>query len=171
MATEELKQEAKELGIKFNPQIGDEKLQEKIDAHYESQETSGVEIQEAVIAKEAAEETVVTKPAVSGKKTMGQIAREIYDKARETSVVIITDNDQRVNNQTTTCKANWSNEYYDLGSRIFPLNMAIEVPNGFIQVLREVQIPHHIKNNQTGLFETRMRNRYSVSNEDGLKKD
>jgi hypothetical protein len=49
MATiEELKQEATELGISFNQNIGADKLQAKIDAYYESQETSGNEILAAV---------------------------------------------------------------------------------------------------------------------------
>ena len=49
MATiEELKQEATELGIVFNQNIGVDKLQVKIDEWYKSQETSGKEIEAAV---------------------------------------------------------------------------------------------------------------------------
>ena len=33
---EQLKEEATELGIKFNPNIGEDKLQAKIDAFYEA---------------------------------------------------------------------------------------------------------------------------------------
>ena len=42
---EELKAEATGLGIQFAQNIGAEKLKAKIDAFYESQETSGKEIQ------------------------------------------------------------------------------------------------------------------------------
>lgn len=160
---DELKQEATELGIEFNPRIGEAKLQAKIDEYYESQETSGKEVEQAVQANEEAtvSEAKAEKPAVNGNKTIAQLAKEIYDRARATKIVTITDNDQRVNNQTTTCKANWSNQYYDMGTKIFPLNIPIEVPQGFLQVLSEVKIPHHVKDNATGLSITTMRKRYS----------
>ena len=51
-----LKEEATDLGIKFNPNIGAEKLQSKIEEFYASQETSGKELIEAVVANEKAEE-------------------------------------------------------------------------------------------------------------------
>lgn len=158
---EQLKEEATELGIKFNPNIGEAKLQEKIDAYYEGQESSGKEILEAVVAKEKSEE----KPAVAGKVAempMHVRARHLYDKAKATKVVTIIDNDQRVNNQTTTCKANWTNAFYDLGTRIFPLNTPIEIPQGFIDVLKGVLIPHHTKDPKTGLSVTTMRPRYTI---------
>jgi hypothetical protein len=166
---EMLKQEAKELGITHSANIKESTLQEKIDAYYEAQESSGKEIEKAVKAVEAAnaKEKSEEKPVVSGtkKKPMALRAKEIYDKAKQTVVVTIIDNDQRVNNQTTTCKANWSNAYYDMGTRLFPLNTPVEVPKGFIQVLKEVKIPHHIRDNKTGLASTSMRNRYTISYE------
>jgi len=159
---EELKQEATELRMKFNPRIGEDKLQTKIDDYYKSQETSGKEVEQAVQAKEATvSDAKATKPAVSGKKTTAQLAKEIYAKAKEVRVVTITDNDQRVNNQTTTCRANWSNQFYDMGTKVFPLNIAVEIPQGFLQVLSEVKIPHHVKDSTTKLSVTTMRKRYS----------
>lgn len=166
---DELKQEATELGIDFNPRIGEEKLQAKIDAYYESQETSEKEVEQAVQANEekatVSETKAETKPAVKGSKPMAQLAKEIYDKARKTRIVTIIDNDQRVNNQTTTCRANWSNQYYDMGTRIFPLNIPVEIPQGFISVLKEVKIPHHVKDSATGLSITTMRSRYTIQYE------
>lgn len=164
---DELKQEATELGIDFNPRIGEDKLQAKIDAYYESQETSGKEVKQAVQAKEEAtvSEAKIEKPAVKG-KPIAQLAKEIYDAARKTKIVTIIDNDQRVNNQTSTCRANWSNQYYDMGTKVFPLNIPIEVPQGFIDVLSEVKIPHHVKDNATGLSVTTMRRRYTIQTED-----
>ena len=172
MANEELdalKEEAKDLGIEFSANIGASKLKEKIDAFYESQETSGEELKAAMAAVEQAEEKAVVsskaapKGELKGKQKMVALAQELFDKAKVTKIVTIIDNDQRVNNQTTTCKANWSNAYFDLGTRIFPLNTPIEIPQGFIDVLKEVMIPHHTKDNKTGLSAVVMRARYSVS--------
>lgn len=162
---DELKQEATELGIKFNPNIGEDKLASKIEEYYKGQESSGKELQEA-IAKVEAEEKSEEKVAVTGKQKMIILAKKLYDKARETKVVTIIDNDQRVNNQTTTCKANWTNNYYDLGTKIFPLNTPIEIEQGFINVLQEVFIPHHVKDMRTGLSKTTMRRRYTIQVED-----
>lgn len=162
---EELKQEATELGIDFNPRIGEEKLAAKIEAYYEGQESSGKELQ-AAVAQVEAEEQSKEKVAVTGKKKMAILAKELYEKAKKTQVVTIIDNDQRVNNQTTTCRANWTNNYYDLGTKIFPLNTPIEIEQGFINVLKEVYIPHHVKDMTTGLSKTTMRPRYTIQIED-----
>lgn len=161
-----LKAEAKDLGISFSPNITVEKLQEKIDAHYESQETSGKELEEAV-AKVAAQEKSEEKPAVksTGEKPIAQIARELYEQASKVVVVTIIDNDQRVNNQTTTVPVNWSNQFYDLGTMSFPLNVPIEIQQGFINVLKECMIPHHVKDPKTNLAVTVMRSRYTISYE------
>jgi len=163
---EQLKAEATELGIEFNPRIGEAKLQEKVDAYYKSQESSGEEIQAAVAKNEAEEQSEEKKVAVTGKNKMAVLARQIYDNAKKTQVVTIIDNDQRVNNQTTTCKANWTNSYYDMGTKTFPLNTPIEIEQGFIDVLSEVYIPHHVKDMRTGLSKTTMRRRYTIQVED-----
>lgn len=165
---DELKQEATELGIEFNPRIGESKLAAKIEAHYEGQESSGEEIQKAVAETEKKEKSEEKKVAVTGKRTMAMLAREIFEKAKKTRVVTIIDNDQRVNNQTTTCKANWTNAYYDLGTKTFPLNTPIEIEAGFISVLSEVFIPHHVKDMRTGLSKTTMRRRYTIQEETNL---
>ena len=162
---DELKEEATELGIDFNPRIGEVKLQEKIDAYYESQETSGKEIQETVEAEEAKktdEEKSEEKSVASGIKSIENIAREVYEKAKKTVVVTIIDNDQRVNNQTTMCKANWSNQYHDLGTRTIPLNTPVQIPQGFINVLKEVMIPMHTRDAKTNMTRTVMRPRYTI---------
>lgn len=173
MANEELsalKQEAKDLGIEFSANISAAKLQEKIDAHYESQETSGKELEEAV-AKAEAQEKSEEKPAVksTGGKPIAALARELYEKACKTVIVTIIDNDQRVNNQTTTVPVNWSNQYYDLGTMSFPLNTPIEIQQGFINVLKECMIPHHVKDPKTNLSTTVMRQRYTISYEENQK--
>jgi len=161
---DELKREADELGIKYSPNIGEEKLSEKIEAYYKSQETSAKEIMKAVEAKEQGGSK--EKLVATGKTNMAVLAKKLYEKAKQPVVVTIIDNDQRVNNQTTTCKATWGNAYYDMGTQIFPLNIPIQIPQGFVTTLKEVQIPHHIKDPKTGLSVSSMRNRYTITYED-----
>ena len=159
---EELKQEAKELGLEFSANIGEAKLQAKIDEFYESQETSGKEIIEAVKAKEESEE----KSAVKGKRSIYARAIEAEKAARKTRVVTIIDNDQRENNQTTCVPVNCSNSFFDLGTIILPLNIPVEVMQGHLNALKGVEIPQHIKDPKTGLSTYVMRPRYSISFED-----
>lgn len=154
---EELKAEATDLGIKFSPNIGAEKLQAKVDEYYASQETSGKELVAAIEANEQTEEKSAEK---------GTSIAEIKAAANKTKVVTIIDNDQRVNNQTTSCKVNCSNMYFDLGTVTLPLNMAVEVRQGHLNVLKEVRIPQHAKDAKSGLSVTRMIPRYTLSYSD-----
>ena len=152
-----LKQEATDLGITFSPNIGLEKLKSKIAEYYQ-----GVEDREDAEAESEKPEAVSNEAG----QNINKIALELFEKAKKTRVVTITDNDQRVNSQTTVCQANWSNMFYDMGTRKFPLNIAIEIPQGFIDVLNEVRIPHHAKDPKTGLSATTMKPRYSIHYED-----
>ena len=165
---EELKSEAVSLGIKHNPSIGAAKLKEKIDAHYEGQETSGPAI--AKLAEKVTEAEDTKSASVSGNaksldpKKVKRMKRE--KDARKTRIIMIIDNDQRQNNQTSTCTVNCSNAFFDLGTRILPLGEKIEVCIGHINVLKEVIIPIHLRDPKTGLSVTRTRPRYSLSYED-----
>ena len=152
-----LKQEATDLGITFSPNIGLEKLKSKIAEYYQ-----GVEDREDA-------ETESEKPeAVSNEagQNINKIAIELFEKAKKTRVVTITDNDQRENNQTTVAVVNCSNLYFDLGTVYIPLNVPVEVRQGHINVLLETEIPLHVKDPKTGLSTLAMRKRYSVSYED-----
>jgi PIN domain nuclease of toxin-antitoxin system len=160
---EDLKQEAKELGINFSANIGEAKLKAKIDEYYESQETSGKEIQEIV---EKTEEKSEEKSAVSGKRSPYERAKIAEANARKTKIITIIDNDQRVNNQTTTCTVSCGNEFFDLGQMRLPLNMPVEVMQGHINVLKEVKIPQHIKDGKSGLSTVVLRPRYTISYEE-----
>ena len=163
---DELKTEAAELGVQFSPNIGESKLQSKIDEFYETKETSSAEIQKLVEEKEKAEE-VVDKPVAISQPTASRIlAKEREREARKTRVVTIVDNDQRINNQSTSCTANCSNMYFDLGTAILPLGVKVEVAVGHINSLKQVKIPHHIKDVKTGLSTVALRERYSISYED-----
>ena len=166
---EDLKQEATELGISFNQNIGADKLQAKIDEWYKSQETSGNEILAAVEKQEAMEKSEEKSAVKDNKESAFNIhayAKKAEEAARKTRVVTITDNDQRENNQTTVAVVNCSNVYFDLGTVYIPLNVPVEVRQGHINVLSETEIPLHVKEPKTGLSTLTMRKRYAISYED-----
>lgn len=152
----ELKQEATELGLEVAEGVTAAKLKKQIDAHYDSQNTSQVDIAKAVESKSSS----TTKEDAKIEKRNKRIAN-----AKKTKIVTITDNDQRVNNNTTTCTVNCSNEFFDLGTAVLPLNEKIEVAVGHINTLKEIKIPLHTKDPKTGLSATRMRSRYSIAEE------
>jgi len=162
----ELKKEADELGVQYPKNVTADKLTEKIDGFYDADATSGPLIQAAVDAQEDAEadEDVVvgkvTVPAADPKRAK-RIARE--KAARATRVVTIVDNDQRVNNHTTTCTVNCSNEFFDLGTIVLPLNEKIEVAVGHLKTLESVKIPLHVSDTKTGMSMVKLRPRYTIA--------
>ena len=157
---DELKQEANELGIKFSNNITAEKLAERIQAFYKSQEDSGPQVAEAVQSQGTSRGEV---SRIDPKVHMRQVAKELEVKARKTRVVTIIDNDQRVNNVATSCTVNCSNAYFDLGTIILPLNEKVEVREGHLEVLASVKIPQHVKDpNDPAMSRTVMRPRYSI---------
>lgn len=164
---EELKQEARDLGIEFSANIGAAKLQAKIDAYYAGQEDSSKAVLEAVkVVEESKEKEDNTLVATTESKSTMSAISKARAEANKTKVVTIIDNDQRVNNQTTTVTVNCSNMYFDLGTVILPLNLPVEVRQGHLNVLKELQIPHHAKDGKTGLSTVRMVPRYTLSYED-----
>lgn len=162
---DELKQEATELGLTFNPNISEAKLADKIETYYKSQETSAKELLTAIKQKES-EEDLEEKSAVNGKNLIARKAREAEARARKTRVITIIDNDQRVNNQTTVATVSCSNMFFDLGTAHIPLNVPVEVRQGHIDVLKGVDIPQHGKDPKTGLSRVDIRPRYTISYED-----
>ena len=158
---DELKTEATGLGIQFAQNIGAEKLKAKIDAHYESQETSGKELQTAIAAVEKSEE----KSAENGKKELSKrekiTARKMAASVERT--VTIVDNDQRVNSQNSTAIVNCSNIHFDLGTAVIPLNVPVKVKQGHINVLKYATISLHVRDQKTGLSEPRPMARYSIT--------
>ena len=157
---EELKQEATELGIQYNANIGATKLAEKIEEFYEAAEKPVVAVAE--LAKKA-------KSTVSGHRSIGERAVLAKEAALKTHIVVITDNDQRENNYTQVVSVSCSNDYFDLGTMRIPLNTPVEVAQGFIDVLKEIQIPMHVRDSVTGLGKTVLRHRYSIAVQDELK--
>lgn len=165
----ELKKEATELGITYSPNIGEAKLQGKIDEFYESQETSSQELQELVEELEKEEPTAQGKEdyKAKGLQSYRAIAKEMERNARKTRIITIIDNDQRVNNQTTSCTVNCGNQYFDLGTIVLPLNEKVEVRQGHINSLKELKIPQHVKDpNNPSLSKVVQRPRYTIQYED-----
>jgi len=158
---DELRAEATGLGIQFAQNIGAEKLKAKIDAFYESQETSGQELQTAIAAKEKSEE----KSAESGNVASSKRDRIAAAKkaAMVERTVTIVDNDQRVNSQNTTAVVNCSNIHFDLGTMVIPLNVPVKVKQGHIDVLKDSTISLHVKDQRTGLSVPRAVPRYSIT--------
>jgi len=157
----DLKKEATELGLQFSPNIGAEKLSKKIEETYKAKEEP-VDPTKPV-------ETVETKPTVKEVKSNSSRAARIRQaevNARKTRVITIVDNDQRVNNHTTTAVTSCENIHFNLGTMHLPLNTPVEVMQGHIDALRGVEIPQHAKNATSGLTEVLIRKRYSVSYED-----
>lgn len=157
---EGLKQEATDLGLAVSENTTAAKLKKQIDAYYASQETSGPELIKSV------QESTANSKALSDKETAKVAKRnKRIAEAKKTKIVTIIDNDQRVNNNTTTCTVNCSNEFFDLGTVVLPLNERIEVAIGHINTLREIQIPLHVRDPKSGLSSVRLRPRYSISEE------
>ena len=164
---DELKLEADELGVKYSPNIGEAKLATKIEEHYKSLESGTPEVTEEV---EDEEITQAEQKKATVAKTMGELAIEAEKDARVTHIIVITDNDQRENNLTSTVPVTCGNGWFELGTKRIPLNVPVEVEQGFINVLKEIQIPLAVRS-MDGQMKTSLRNRYSISYEDDLKKD
>lgn len=179
---QELKSEATDLGLTFKGNISAKDLSEMIENYYEDASNDG-DLPVVLDEEETEQEVVQAAPAKSqpaSKKVetpeeraaradhgMRTYARKMEAEARKTRVVTIIDNDQRVNNATTTCTANCSNEYFDLGTIILPLNERVEVRQGHLSALLGVRIPHHVRSPlDPAMSQTVMRPRYTIQYED-----
>ena len=61
---------------------------------------------------------------------------------------------------------NCSNEYFDLGTLILPLNEKVEVRQGHLDVLKEVRIPQHMSDpTNKAVSMMVMRPRYTIQYE------
>lgn len=153
----ELKREAAELGIKVNANATVKSLTEKIEKFYADKEASAEKVSVRVGSVGGSDD-----PALA----MRKLAKELEAKARKTRVVTIIDNDQRINNVATSCVANCSNAYFDLGTIILPLNEKVEVREGHLEALRSVKIPQHVKDPANpSVSRTVMRPRFSIQTE------
>ncbi len=159
-----LRQEAKELGVTILKSDDINSLSAKIEKAYKTSENSDpIIINTSTELSDAA--TSHLTPAEIKQIRVNKLAKKMEERARRTAVVTIVDNDQRVNNQTTTCSVECCNNYFDLGRITLPLNVPVEVSVGHIGVLKEIMIPQHILDQKTKLASVTTRRRYSVSYE------
>ena len=154
----ELKSEATDLGIDYPSNITANRLQEKIEEFYKAKENAAPKLK---VTQEPDEEKNSVEPSIESIRHATRVKRE--KAARVIARVNIIDNDQRVNNHTTTCTVNCSNAFFDLGTRILPLNENIEVSMGHLRTLIRVKIPLHVRDNKSGLSSVRLRPRYTIS--------
>ena len=152
---DELKAEADSLGIVYNKNIGADKLAAKIDEFYTASESKST-----VVVSEQKEPTT---PVAKKDRTIRELAIDAKAKAMVTQIVTITDNDQRENNLTSVVSVTCANEYFDLGTKRVPLNIPVELEQGFIDVLSEVVIPMHVIDHKTGQSIRSMRRRYAIA--------
>jgi hypothetical protein len=157
-----LKTEASQLGIDFEDTVTASALQKIIDTHYESLEASDPSA--PVVVKEEEAEVPKGTSVKSGKMTINQKARIAEAEARKTKIVTIFDNDTRENNETTVAVVNCSNPYFDLGTVYVPLGERVEIMVGHLNVLKEIQIPHHMSSGAGS--KTTLRSRYTINFED-----
>jgi hypothetical protein len=158
-----LKTEAIQLGIDFQDNVTASALQKIIDTHYDSLEASNPSA--PVVVEEEVTEAPTAAPVVkAGKLTLGQKARIAEENARKTRIVTIFDNDTRENNETTVAVVNCGNVYFDLGTVYIPLGERVEIMSGHLNVLKEIQIPHHMRSGDGS--KVTLRNRYTINYED-----
>lgn len=165
---DELKAEATKLGISYSPNIGEAKLQDKIDSHVvEDIVEDEPEVEswmEQAAKKVDVAEKVEEATGVWGPLQRRKLAAQRQADAKKTKIVTIIDNDQRVNNQTTSASVSCGNEMFELGTVVLPLNLDVEVMQGHLDQLLAIRIPQHIKKpGMNGLSEVVMRPRYTIS--------
>lgn len=173
MKLEDLKKQADELGLSYHPNIGLAKLQARIDEHTNDSTAKGSsvekpsepeklqELQESVQTIEQTEPTNPLQRYVHMQEDVYQealesadakrsapiraLARKLRKKAEETLLVTIVDNHPVHNLEASTCTVNCSNEFFDLGTVVIPLNEKVEIYRGHYDVLRTVEFQHHVK--------------------------
>jgi len=160
---EEARAEADQLGLKYSPNIGLAKLEEKIEKYYETQASDDI-----VKVKETD-----TNPDEAEKLTQEQIRAKILltakAKAFKTQIVTITSNDKRDNHIATTAYLSMDNQYFGR-SRYVPLDVPVELEQCLIDVAKDIKIMLHvdevIDGKRTGNKVPKMVNKYVVSFED-----
>jgi hypothetical protein len=163
---DELKTEALELGLQFHANISVDKLSDRIEAHYKASEEQSKVVLTGETGNQDSEEDLAAALKVENTSNFQQYVQKQKREAEKTVVVTIIDNDSRVNNVTTTVTVGSSNEYFDLGTVILPLNDRVEIRQGHLNVLKELRIPQHLKNpNDPSISVMVVRPRYTIQYE------
>lgn len=166
---EELKAEAKALGIKFNPKIGEDKLSQKIEDHYnslsaeDSVKSVDNKIDDNIIIKPM-DKTVETKEAKFRKQL-----HETKRKAMAKRVVTLSSNDKRDSEYTTTAYLSMENQYFGV-SKLVPLDIPVELEECLIDVAKTTYITLHkdevVNGRRTGNKVPVRTRKYNVSYEE-----
>lgn len=134
---EELKQEADELGLTYNKNIGEEKLQIKLNEYY-AKEAATADIPEV---KEEIEEA----PIEVAQKSHKEVIKELERENMKTSVVMLTMVDKR--EASTATDAYFSNG--SVAMRV-PLDVWVEMPNILIAQAKAARALLHKKDDKAG---------------------
>ena len=138
MNIEDLKLQADKLGISYHPNIGLEKLQEKINSYIKKQE-------EDKITEMASQKRVNNriKPKTDPKVSKRQ---RIIRNATKRSLVIINSNDPK-DHELTTCVSGVRNSYFG-STKVLPLGKEWWLEQMHIDNLRSIPMTKFIKNNE-----------------------
>jgi hypothetical protein len=137
----ELLEKATELGLDFPKNIATLKLEQIIMDQMELETTPpGVNEAEFSLPKEKEKEVPNTKLSVMElRRNSIKVAKE---KAFATSVVTLTNRDNRENDFMTTAYLSFENQYFGI-SKLVPLDVPIELEQGLIDVASTAIIPLH----------------------------
>lgn len=144
---EQLKLQAEELGLEFPANIPTPKLQAMVN------EALGVEVApnpEPAAVDEVEEENVagteedkVQLSASQNKKiTLRQRVAKAKAEAMKTSIVTITNKDNRENDVMTTVHLSFENQYFGI-SKIVPLDVPVELEAALIQIAESTMMTLH----------------------------
>ncbi len=163
MTYKELKEEAIELNLEFSGNVSKEALIELINTVKDvpTEEPEEEYIMEKVeVIKSPTTEKIVNLSQVAAKRVY---ISKMKKAANTLKVVTITDNDSRENSNTSTVTVSCTNAYLDLPTLRIPLNVPVEIKQGYIDVLRGIRITNHIRTSG-GNNKAVDKLRYSISN-------
>jgi hypothetical protein len=147
---EKLKEEADGLGITYQKNIGAEKLQAKIDAHYDELDSDGANKAEVKVVEETAE-AVVEDPRLAALK----VIKEQERKNKEAIVVKVTMVDKRESSHATSAYFSTG----DIALRV-PLDEWVEMPRILVNQAEEARaVVHHEKD---GVMTPKLQKKYVV---------
>lgn len=130
----ELVKEANELGLEFPANIPSKKLEDLI------AESAGPAV------KPASEEKVYSKKEPTAVLSKIQKRRQFVAKrkaqAMKTSIVTITNKDNRDNDFTTTASLSFENQFFGLAKNV-PLDVPVELEQALINIAETTLITHH----------------------------
>ena len=140
---EELLDKATDLGLEFPKNIPTDKLEERVIEAMENN-VNPPRVDEVTPTEppvDVAEETVSSK-RLSMLELRQKTIREAKAKALATKVVTLTNKDNRENDVMTTAYLSFENQHFGL-SKLVPLDIAVELEQGLIDVAESTMIPLH----------------------------